>query len=82
MKSDHKSARLGKRRHMNTLPKLRLDLKSPSPDLEIIDLDAENDNRGDNLQLQLNGDDEEKVDNIAKDRNNNSNIEHLKGLDR
>ena len=62
---------------MNTLPKLRLDLKSPSPDLEIIDLDAENDNRDDNLQLQPNGD-----DNIAKDRNNNSNIEHLKGLDR
>ena len=62
---------------MNTLPKLRLDLKSPSPDLEIVDLDAENDNRDDNLQLQPNGD-----DNIAKDRNNNSNIEHLKGLDR
>ena len=77
MKSDHKSARLGKRRQMNTLPKLRLDLKSPSPDLEIVDLDAENDNRDDNLQLQHNGD-----DNIAKDRNNNSNIEHLKGLDR
>ena len=75
--SDHKSARLGKRRQMNTLPKLRLDLKSPSPDLEIVDLDAENDNRDDNLQLQPNGD-----DNIAKDRNNNSNIEHLKGLDR
>ena len=77
MKSDDKSARLGKRRQMNTLPKLRLDLKSPSPDLDIIDLDAENDNRDDNLQLQPNGD-----DNIAKDRNNNSNIEHLKGLDR
>ena len=77
MKSDDKPARLGKRRQMNTLPKLRLDLKSPSPDLEIIDLDAENDNRDDNLQLQPNGD-----DNIAKDRNNNSNIEHLKGLDR
>ena len=77
MKSDDKSARLGKRRQMNTLPKLRLDLKSPSPDLEIVDLDAENDNRDDNLQLQPNGD-----DNIAKDRNNNSNIEHLKGLDR
>ena len=77
MISDHKSARLGKRRQMNTLPKLRLDLKSPSPDLEIVDLDAENDNRDDNLQLQPNGD-----DNIAKDRNNNSNIEHLKGLDR
>ena len=77
MKSDDKSARLVKRRQMNTLPKLRLDLKSPSPDLEIVDLDAENDNRDDNLQLQPNGD-----DNIAKDRNNNSNIEHLKGLDR
>ena len=77
MKSDDKPARLGKRRQMNTLPKLRLDLKSPSPDLEIVDLDAENDNRDDNLQLQPNGD-----DNIAKDRNNNSNIEHLKGLDR
>ena len=77
MKSDQKYARLGKRRQMNTLPKLRLDLKSPSPDLEIVDLDAENDNRDDNLQLQPNGD-----DNIAKDRNNNSNIEHLKGLDR
>ena len=77
MKSDDKSARLGKRRQMNTLPKLRLDLKSPSPDLEIVDLDNENDNRDDNLQLQPNGD-----DNIAKDRNNNSNIEHLKGLDR
>ena len=59
------------------MPKLRLDLKSASPDLEIVDLDAENDNRDDNLQLQPNGD-----DNIAKDRNNNSDIEHLKGLDR
>ena len=64
------------------MPKLRLDLKSPSPDLEIIDLDAENDNRDDNLQLQPKGGIEERDDNIAKDRNNNSNIEHLKGLDR
>ena len=77
MKSDDKSARLGKRRQMNTLPKLRLDLKSPSPDLEIVDLDNENDNSENNLQLQPIGD-----ENIAKDRNNNSNIEHLKGLDR
>ena len=70
------------------MPKLNLDLKSQSPDLEIIDLDA--DNKDDNMTLSENKEDYvESVMSTSRDRNNNSNSggaaavrEQVKKLDR
>ena len=72
----------------SSLPKLNLDLKSRSPDLEIIDLDA--DNKDDNINLSENKEDyAESVMSTSTDRNNNSNCggaaavgEQVKKLDR
>ena len=69
----------------NSLPKLNLDLKSRSPDLEIIDLDA--DSKDDKMDLDVA---ENDATIPSRDRNNNSNSavgaadggEQLKKLDR
>ena len=68
----------------SSLPKLNLDLKSRSPDLEIIDLDADNMNLSENKE-----DYAESVMSTSRDRNNNSNCggaaavgEQVKKLDR
>merc|ERR1719500_1749839 len=68
----------------SSLPKLNLDLKSQSLDLEIIDLDADNMNLSENKE-----DYAESVMSTSTDRNNNSNCggaaavgEQVKKLDR
>ena len=68
----------------SSLPKLNLDLKSQSPALEIIDLDADNMNLSENKE-----DYAESVMSTSRDRNNNSNCggaaavgEQVKKLDR
>ena len=59
----------------SSLPKLSLDLKSGSPDLEIIDLDADNKDDGIHLSENCNEKEEEDAESVTgtKDRNNNSN---------
>ena len=57
----------------SSLPKLSLDLKSRSPDLEIIDLDADNKDDRIHLSENCNEKEEEDAESVTKDRNNNSN---------
>ena len=59
----------------SSLPKLGLDLKSRSPDLEIIDLDADNKDNGIHLAEDCNNKEEDDAESVTatKDRNNNSN---------
>ena len=60
----------------SSLPKLSLDLKSRSPALEIIDLDADNKDDGIHLSENCNEKEEEDAERVmmaTKDRNNNSN---------